>query len=239
MLKWLIKKITRVYRNKFYDNTSELIYVHIGKCGGASLWEAIQSSSIIEHLFGSVVKIHVAKPPIKRKSRYLFVVRNPIDRAISAFNWRYKIVVTDEAQKNRFDGEYGILLKYGTLNNLAEALYTDGILDVSVATDFRNIHHLKEDISFYLSEVILALSKDQIFSVLITEFLDSDIERILDVKRIEKIHENRVSTETSKMFLTDNARQNLRKFLSDDYDVIVRLNKLYNLEPKAFELLMN
>ena len=50
----------------------------------------------------------------------MIVIRNPIDRFISAFNWRYKLVVLDKTQEERFVGEKNTLIKYSRVNNLSE-----------------------------------------------------------------------------------------------------------------------
>lgn len=53
------------------------------------------------------------------EASYLVVVRNPISRTLSAFNWRYKLVVEQDAQRHRFPGEYEALSRHGSLNSLA------------------------------------------------------------------------------------------------------------------------
>ena len=137
----------------FKDSADELVYIHIGKCGGSSLRKAITDSTIVKERFERVHYVHINKPPVLKNARYLIVIRNPIQRAISAFNWRYKLVVEDEVQRNRFEGEWEVLKKYGTLNNLAAALYVDQVLDLNVSNQFQIIHHLKENISFMTAHV--------------------------------------------------------------------------------------
>ena len=122
---------------KIRQKSNVLVYIHIGKCGGVTLEKAIKDSPVVKGLFASVHKVHIQKPPIIKNASYAIVVRNPIDRAISAFNWRYKLVVIDETQKHRFDGEYDILKKYGTLNALSEELYKKGVLNPAVADEFQ------------------------------------------------------------------------------------------------------
>ncbi|MDC0195960.1 sulfotransferase family protein, partial [Candidatus Thioglobus sp.] len=75
----------------FSDNPDSLIYVHIGKCGGATLGKSLLNSPIVNERFRTFTKIHVCKPPILKNASYAIVVRNPIKRAVSAFNWRYKL----------------------------------------------------------------------------------------------------------------------------------------------------
>ena len=200
-----------------------LLYVHIGKCGGATLDKAIKDSPIVEGLFSSVHKVHIRKPPILKNASYAIVVRNPIDRAISAFNWRYKLVVIDERQKHRFDGEYDVLKKYGTLNALSEQLYKEGVLNLAVADEFQKIHHLKENISFYLKPLLDKVLPSQIFAVFATESLDDDIAKILGIRNDVKIHQNSKYVSDEKKFLSELAYRNLKLYLKDDYAYLSKL----------------
>lgn len=226
-------------RRHYRDSDDELIYIHIGKCGGASVRHAIENSADMKRRFRSVSTVHVMKPPILRKSRYIIVVRNPISRALSAFNWRYKLVVETEAQRHRLPGEYEALTRYGTLNAMAEALYVDGLLVQTTAAEFRRIHHLKEDIAFYLSDLLTTISVEQIYAVLTTEFLDLDIERYLSVSVTRRTHENRSSLEANRLWLSDTARENLRRFLNEDYAVLGTLSEMVDLDRERREKLLN
>ena len=222
----------------FKDTADELVYIHIGRCGGSSLWRAITDSPVVKGRFEKVHKVHIRKPPVLKNARYLVVIRNPIKRAISAFNWRYKLVVEDQVQRNRFEGEWEVLKKYGTLNNLAEALYVDQVLDTNVSNEFQIIHHLKENISFYLTDVLDYIKAEQVFCVLSTEALNDDIYKNLAVMEVARVHENakiyfgkpryQINTDESKKFLSDKACENLRKYLCDDYQCIEKLLKLKN-----------
>lgn len=207
-------------RRSYRDAHDTLIYVHIGKCGGETLWDAIRQSPKIKSVFRSIRKVHINKPPLLEKARYLVVVRNPVSRALSAFNWRYKLVVEDAVQSDRIKGELAILQKYKTLNALAEALYTsDGSLDPDVAKEFRTIHHLREDISFYLSDLLKMISPKQIYAVLTTEALDKDIKDYLEIDNVKKTHDHRSKTPAEQLELSDKARANLRMFLHEDYTI--------------------
>lgn len=216
-----ISKIINII--KFSHDPNQLIFVHIGKCGGVTLENALKSSPLVKDLFATVHKVHIRKPPILKNASYAIVVRNPIDRAISAFNWRYKLVVTDELQKYRFEGEHEILKKYGTLNALSEALYQDGVLNLSVADEFQKIHHLKENISFYLKPLLDEISPSQLFAVFATETLDDDISTILGVQNDIYINQNSNQTPDKKKYFSEKAYQNLKTYLKDDYSYLSKL----------------
>nr|VFJ62246.1 MAG: hypothetical protein BECKDK2373C_GA0170839_10959 [Candidatus Kentron sp. DK] len=195
-------------------------------------------SAIIKDTFSTMRRVHVKKPFYKKKSHYIIVVRNPISRAQSAFNWRYKLVVETKEQEFRFAGEYEVLEKYRSLNNLAEELYCNGEISLDAAKDWLMIHHLKENISFYLSDVLKSMRSDQIFAVLTQECLDSDIERFLGVKNTRKLHEHRSKTDDNKLKLSDAARYNLKQFLIADYEAIIRLSELFSIDEEALKKLL-
>ena len=220
------------------DNSKTLIYIHIGKCGGSSLGNAINLSSIVQNKFSSVHKIHINKPPILKNVSYAIVVRHPINRAISAFNWRYKLVVTDKIQKNRFNGEYEILKKYGTLNSLCEQLYLDGEFNSVVSDEFQTIHHLKENISFYLKPLLDKVSPSQLFAVFATETLNEDIANILSVKNKLYIHQNSKKTSADKEYLSEKAYRNLKTYLADDYLYLSKLLTINNTSSADRNLLL-
>ena len=213
-------------RQRKFDSAAHLIYVHIGKCGGASLWNAIQRSERLASTFDKVSKTHVEKPPVHQLSRYLIVVRDPIQRAISAFNWRYRLVVSDGTQTDRFAGEYDVLNRYKTLDTLAASLYTADRLDIAAARDFRAIHHLREDIAFYLEGLLEIIRPEQIYGVLRTETLAQDTQRVLGVASLPSVHENRSVTPPEQKHLSDQSLHNLRRFLASDFAAVDRLAAL-------------
>ncbi len=223
---------------KIKDNSKTLIYIHIGKCGGVTLGNALKKSSFVQNKFSSVHKIHFRRPPILKNVSYAIVIRNPIKRAISAFNWRYKLVVTDEIQKNRFDGEYEILTKYRTLNSLCEQLYLDEELNSAVSDEFQKIVHLKEGISFYLKPLLDKVSPSQLFAVFATETLDEDIANILSVKNEIYIHQNSQNISANKKYLSEKAYRNLKTFLADDYLYLSKLLTMKNTSSADINLLL-
>jgi len=223
----VVKRVLELCEKYLPGSSHTLIYIHIGKCGGASLNSAISASQRLADEFRYITRVHIEKPEFRPSARYLIVLRNPISRALSAFNWRYRLVVEESSQDSRFSGEFDVLRKYGTMNSLAENLYVRGELDEGVADEFRTIHHLKEDISFYLSDLLEELTSKQIFGVLMQENLDSDIEALLGVVNETRIHSNRPGEDSEKLYLSEIARSNLKTFLNADYEAIMSLDALH------------
>jgi len=110
--------------------------IHVGKCGGTTLRLLLGEDQWVERRFRRLKITHIHVPVFSPSDMYVFAVRNPISRLISAFNWRWHLVVELGRQAHRFPGERDVLVKYGTLSKLAESLYVGGELVGPVVADF-------------------------------------------------------------------------------------------------------
>ena len=199
-----------------------LNFIHIGKCGGATARNAIMKSDRLG-AFSKVDEVHIKQPTYRETDSYLICIRNPIKRALSAFNWRYHLVVETEQQKSRFPGEYDVLQKYEKFDNLAFNLFNEEKLDPHVAFDFKKIHHLNEDIAFYLDPILPYIRNSQIFGVLVQEQLNDDINRILNVDDFTSSHVHSTKVIKDKLYIQEKSRTNLKNFLKRDYLSIMKL----------------
>lgn len=197
--------------------------VHVGKCAGSSVRQLVRDSPVVRAQFNHVKRFHFEQPIYNRNSRYLFVVRNPIQRAISAFNYRYFHVVLNGTESDRFAGEHEVLARYGSLESLANKLYSGGKVNKSVLSDWSRIHHLgDESFEFYLQPLIGRLRANQVFGVLAAEFLDEDSERVLGIQSITKRSTSDKIPDSMKS-LSASARANLSRFLEPDYVLLEQL----------------
>lgn len=173
---------------------------------------------------------------------YLIVLRNPIERIISGFSWRKKLVVVDEhpEQFMRFSGEREILNRYPSLEHLAEALYfpKTGALNQNAARDFESIHHLRERIYFYLNPLLPFLRPDNTFGVIVQERMSKDVKKILDVDLTLNVKKNPDKLDSSRL-MSPTAILNLRKYLAEDFKCITELWCLGYLDDEGYRLLMN
>lgn len=229
-MKDFLQRILRKARSSVFRRYSEnvpinsrktLIFVHIGKCAGKSLWRNLLQSPLVWQ-FKSIHRIHSQSPPYCSECKYVIVLRNPVRRLISAFNWRHKILMEDGRQLTRFYGEYSVLKKYGNINSLAEQLFENGVLNPEVVQDLRKIHHLKEDINYYLRKLLPHLRKDQIYCLLTTENLDEDIATKLLVTSSLRVHSNESYGNKFEQ-LSHEAKTNLTRYLAADYESIRKL----------------
>lgn len=217
------------HQQRYWNLDHKLFLIHVGKCGGASLNRALQKSGVKFEKW-----VHIFQPPIDAENRYVIVTRAPIARALSAFNWRYHLVIETAAQPDRFPGEREILLYYKSLNALAEALYfEDGTENALAQGNFRSIHHLGESIAFYLDPLLREIDKNQIQGVISQESLSENAHDLLGVPIERRVHVHRPNTPQHMLKLSVQARKNLLRYLHRDFACMTILDSWGLLSAQA------
>ena len=202
-------------------NEEPFTIIHIGKCGGSSVSTILNKHNIQRH------KIHVAKPNFHSNRKYVIVIRNPIQRFISAFNWRYKLVVLEKSQENKFAGEKALLTKYASVNNLAE-----NISEFNIHKNY--IHHIKEDIFFHIGKFLEKCTKENILGIITTENLLEEVNQLFGLQ--ENIHAKNNTTVKDK-YISDVGYKNLKNYLKKDYDCIDKLFAMGCLTQEQYNVL--
>ncbi len=213
-----------------------LTYVHIGKCGGTTIQLCVKESPILKEKYGNVRVVHTISPGYSPNQDYLISIRNPINRLVSAFNWRHKRVVIDSEagdlrERNMVPNEYEILKKYGSPNAIAEKLYVDGELDREVYSELFTIAHIYNGIPTHINSFIDKVDPACIFGVITQENLNDDCERVLGVVNDKHTKGN---SHKSNVDLSQIAIENLRKVLHKDYSCIEKLNDLGALTERQY-----
>ena len=215
----------------------QLQFVHVGKCGGSTVEKLLPGSPVISDKYSSFFQSHVFGVSLDVNCDYLFCLRNPINRAFSAFEWRRKLVLEDQqsGQVDRFSGEREILVKYNSLGCMARALYLpDGRLNQVVARDFQSVHHLRESISFYCRPLLGVLTPGNIFGVVCQETLADDCTRILGVDSAGVQERSNASKRRIDQDLDAEAVNNLKRFLVEDYQCLAAFWSLGALSDQQF-----
>ena len=224
-------------RNLADDLKRQLQFVHIGKCGGSTVEKLLSLSPVVKEQYSSFFESHINGVVADSSCDYLFCLRNPIDRAFSAFEWRKKLVVKDSLpdQVRRFPGERKVLRRYQSLGTMARLLYrSDGRLDQAVVRDFYCVHHLRESISFYCSPLLGVLTSNNIIGVVCQETLVDDCARILAVDAAGLQERSNVSKRKIDQDLDLEAIKNLKRFLLEDYQSIAALWSFGALSDQQF-----
>ena len=232
-------KEKEILEEKYNDgDVSTLTYIHIGKCGGASINRAIIESPIVNKQFTKLKDVHIRNPYYQLNAKYLIVVRNPISRALSAFNWRHYLVVETKQQEFRFPGEYEVLYKYKNMNNFAESLYDEsGDANITAIKEWMLVHHLKEDISFYLNPLLPNLKRNNLFAVLTQENLHEDAEKFLGVDSLQQVHKHSDKVSGEMRHLSNIAKSNLKRYLTDDFHCLEKLFEISDASEEQLKIL--
>lgn len=159
------------------------------------------------------------------------MLRHPIARVVSAFRLRYSQVVKNKIKG--LPGEYKTLSKYQTIDNIAKSLYFDnGVPNKKALKEIKNIHHIKEDIDYYIGHLIDKCDKDQIFGVLTQENLNKDIENVFGY--INKYKERVMPAFGEDKTLSEQGFKNLIRYLEKDYRVVCKLFGLEKIKKDYF-----
>ena len=222
--KWLLRR--------YIVGLPDTDLIHVGKCGGLSLRGAFDQ--VAKQL--PVHVVHIKKPIYYPRVQYVIVARDPISRLISAFNWRYLLVVEEERpwQRHKIKGEYEVLKKYKSLNGIAEELYDQyDNANLSVHREIRKIRHIREDIGFYLFDFVKRCPPHQIVAVFMQETLDADVRTHLGINLPERKNDNSKSSRENA--LSQRAMRNLRRFFHDDYAALLKLYCDGKIAPQTYE----
>ena len=205
------------------ENKEIINLIHIGKCGGGYVQNILKNNNF------NIRVIHIEKAIFNKNEKYIILLRNPISRFISAFNWRYNIVVVNNNQTERFKGEKETLDYFKNVNNLAE-----NISSFDINNNY--IHHVKENIHFYIHDFLSNCKKENIIGVIVTETLKEDLKNLftIDFDNYEKINVNKndYNIQLSKL-----GYEKLKLYLHTDYDCIDKLYNLGCLSNKQYDIL--
>ena len=240
-LTWLAEASLSFVQTSGHAFKRQLQFVHIGKCGGSTVEKLLSSSPVVSEKYSSFFESHINGVVVDQNCDYLFCLRNPIDRAFSAFEWRKKLVLEDRShdQVRRFPGERKVLRKYQSLGVMARSLYrSDGRLDQAVARDFHAVHHLRESIAFYCNPLLGVLTPGNIFGVVCQETLASDCAEQLGVDVLRLRERSNASKRCIEKDLDATAVSNLKRFLVEDYQCIAALWSLGALSDQRFSRVM-
>ena len=206
---------------------NNLVFIHIGKCGGSSVSSELRSKNV------KFSQIHIIEAIYEPNKNYVIVIRNPIKRFISAFNWRHYLVCENKRDKTRFKNEKNILNQYQNVDNLCDDLKINPYIFNGSPSSGKYIHHLKEDIDFYLKTFINKCPKKQILGVICTETLKEDMKNIFDIDVIEHGKDN---SKYNKI-ITDKSYEILKNYLKNDYTIIDQMYEYGWISDKQYTIL--
>lgn len=201
--------------------------VHVGKCGGSSVAAELRAGGFkFEHF-------HLRRPVAISGHRYVVLVRDPVARFISAFNWRHHLLEQELLPTSRQEdpivslrhrAEREFLLQFENVNAFAEQLVPTGEYEVSaIRTMMGLIGHVPQGFVWYLDGLLNRIEPEQLMGVISTEHLADDFQQVFGFRLAAERNRNDSPRGTS---LSPMGRANLVRELEADYHMLDRLAEL-------------
>lgn len=203
--------------------------VHVGKCGGTSAATELRGHGFrFDH-------VHMRRPEVGPERRYVVLVRDPIARFVSAFNWRRHLIAeaslttpADPVGRIRHEAERSLLALFTDVNQFAEALVPNRGYDVSPAlTMMQVIGHVPQGFGWYLDGLLRRIDPGQLLGVVQLERFAADIERLFGFAPTARRNAQAGSSAPS---LSPLGLANLTRVLAAEYET---LNELATLARRA------
>jgi len=250
--------------NKYNDNcvlkylydTTNLTFIHIGKCGGTTIVENFK-----------LKQYHLNRNYLNNE-KYIIWIRHPLKRFVSAFNHAHYLINNDTSNLNinnlsldncfapmriqykmthdhTFSLRYDYLINYfGTSNCLAESLTSDNLQIQMLAIELMNseLEHINNGIGWYLfNGKFVEDNYNKIIFVGSIENMNNDILKLSNMlnKKVTKpkIRENKNNKNT---FLSEKAISNLLNFYKDtDYKALQKLVEFNFISTELYESYFN
>lgn len=134
---------------------------------------------------------HMCRPQAVAGHRYVVLVRDPVARFVSAFNWRCHLLAGNlrsaagahdpiVALRRRLEWEF--LSQFRDVNEFAERLVRTGGKDISaMSTMMQLIGHVPQGFSWYLGDLLRRIAPEQLAGVITTERLSHDVNTLQEL----------------------------------------------------------
>ncbi len=196
--------------------------VHVGKCGGTSAATELRGRGFrFDH-------VHMRRPTYGADRRYVVLVRDPVARFVSAFNWRRHLIAEgslaapeDPVGRLRHEAERSLLACFADVGSFAEALVPKLGYDVSPpVTMMQVIGHVPQGFAWYLDGLLRRIEPGQLLGVVAMERFAADIERLFGFTPVARrnAHAGSVTEPLSPLGLA-----NLTRVLAPEYETLAEL----------------
>jgi hypothetical protein len=227
-------------------------YIHIGKCGGSTVRKVLKKKKIEFKTF------HVCSTiKYNPDNKYLIVIRNPIKRFISAFNWRHYLVTNNlrkEGQTNLYYNQmkntYQKVLGTQKRSILPERRFFNKYNDIEqfcidlkdnpyILEEYDLINHMNLDIHHYLKEIIDKCPKNQISGIITTDTMKDDLKHIYDydLDYLNNTHKKNNDSNGYNKTLSDESYETLKNYLRKDYIIIDKMYKFGWITDEQYKIL--
>lgn len=203
--------------------TEHFDLIHVGKCGGSSVRAELLRRRVPH------THVHmVTKPTFSPSRSYVILVRDPVDRFVSCFNWRRYLLTSGlrpvpahPVAAYRQAREYELFEMFADVNEVGEALEGDGANALGDLLCL--VGHVRKGFSWYLDELLDRVSPHQIRGVIATPTIADDFQRVFGFEL--SMHKNG-GYPAPPAELSARARSNIEDYLSREYATLRRLKRV-------------
>lgn len=222
-------------RPNSFQADSLFTLIHIGKCAGGTV------NKFLEHNNVAVDRIHAIVPdPARLDAGIVVVLRDPIDRLISAFNWRHPSTRPAEGRHlphvDHDESEMAFYRCFDSVNAFAEALDADSTCGQR-ARDALTQHtkHIGMGYEFYFPASVMAVMRTHRVFVIHQERLEEDLHNFLKWNDIPQIHDRillshsedtAIYPKKGDKYLSQEGRKKLKAHLARDYEIYKELDQM-------------
>jgi len=202
------------------------VLVHVGKCGGTSAVEELRERGYrCEH-------VHLRRPEVDPGRRYVILVRDPIARTVSAFNWRRRLFAAgtlsaagaDPVARLRHAAEHDFLSRFANVNEFAERLEFLAGHEISpMVTMMQLIGHVPHGFAWHLDGLLRRIEPRQLAGIVATERFAEDFERVFGFPPVARRNRHDGGDST---VLSARGRENLARVLAPEYETLAALAEL-------------
>eukprot|EP00747_Dinoflagellata_sp_TGD_P163602 gnl/TRDRNA2_/TRDRNA2_182436_c0_seq1.p1 gnl/TRDRNA2_/TRDRNA2_182436_c0~~gnl/TRDRNA2_/TRDRNA2_182436_c0_seq1.p1 ORF type:complete len:317 (-),score=32.77 gnl/TRDRNA2_/TRDRNA2_182436_c0_seq1:79-1029(-) len=212
--------------------SAEVKFVHVGKSAGLSIMKWLDSNYVpFEHVH--LKRVTDCDPGLKRV--WVIPIRDPLERVMSAFNWR--------SPRNNFDNktanplitrEKELYSCFTNIDEFALGLNMAGRCGSLARKMWRqpwNTEHLGKGLAYYFAKNLdCVMSQDP--HLVRMRFIEHDLHQLAGRLNLTKTNMTIEHTHTSYLMekerkLSDEGRATLLKYLEPDYEVLGKLMHLW------------
>ncbi len=214
---------------------TRIVMIHVGKCAGSSVILSLSRALTDRYVMYEMhtdVATRIIRDTLASKDEefiYLIMLRDPIARFVSAYDWdKHSIFLAGRVRNPVFRAHFE---EFTNVDMLARALSSEDGAQAERALEFAQFGHMGMGQAWYMPpDVVEALPAGRSF-LCETETLDRDLQRfagLMDSRYLEqrlqiprdKADYKNAYDKPDEIFgppLSKLARRNLRIFLNDDY----------------------
>ena len=175
----------------------------------------------------------------RKNVKYIILIRDPINRFISAFNWKMFRCLTEEGQnyQGMFKPKKKIEMEgyqyWENINKLAENLYDkNGNINDMALKLIKNSNHLHMDINFYLEDILPLCNKNNC-NIIRYEYYHDDINKVFNIRQITS--NNHVYNKQYSKYISPKGINNLKIFLEKDYKCFYQLREKNIIDDEYYQ----